>query len=140
MLFATLLGDTAVTAGAQVPSVVSFNNSDVPAAGTVYSGVKFDADGLVYRRQLNGAWGLVGTWMLTGVNTAYHIHRTVDAGALDTDAGDDLVLSSDRIYDVQETSPGNTDTASVTFRISNVGDSTTYDTGQYSFSAEMELP
>jgi len=139
MLSGTLFDDTARAAAATVPSGIDFAVTDEPAAGTVYSGVKFDADGNVYRRTFNGSWQKAGAWMGVTPNTAYHIHRTVSSGTLTTDAGDDIVLSSDRTYDVQVTAPGNK-TVIVTFSITNVAGSTTYDTDSYTFSATMESP
>ncbi len=141
MLFATLLGDVAVNASAQVPVVIAFDNTDNSGGGTVYSGVKFDNDGSIYRRPKHGGtWQLIGTWLLVGANTAFHIHRVVDSGSLTTDGGDNQVLSSDRIYDVQQSTPGGNKAAAVSFRISNVADNITYETRQYSFDAILENP
>lgn len=125
--------------GASLPSA-SFARSGEPSWGVIYSGVRFGSDGDVYARQLGGGWGRVGTWLFNGTNSDFHIHRTVNSGTLTTDAGDDLVMSSNRDYDIQNSTPSSTVTASVTFRISNVADSETYDTIAYAFSAQMESP
>lgn len=124
---------------AVIPSVISFNNTE-DAGFTAYSGVKFDADGDVYRRQRFGAWGRVGTWLFSGTNSAFHIHRTVSSGSLTTDGNDDQILSTDRIYDIQNTTPSSTASVTVTFRISNVADSVTYSTRAYTFNAIVESP
>ncbi len=137
MIFPTLLGDTPVTASVQIPDVIPFDNEI--SSGTVYSGVQFNSNGNIARRQPGpgGPWAVVGVWLSVGVNTAFHIHRTVDSGTLTTDGGDDLVLSSNRVYDIQ-VATGQKE-AVVTFRISNVADSITYDTRAYSFSGLVEL-
>lgn len=136
MFFSSLMGSQGAATGATIPSA-SFSRVGDPTWGIIYSGVQFNSDGNVYARQLGGGWGLVGKWMLNGASSSYHIHRTI-TGTLTTDAGDDLVLSTSRVYDVQNSAPSTTVTASVLFRISNVADSVTYDTATYAFSAEME--
>ena len=70
---------------------------------TMYSGIKIDADGGVYERQIGGGWSRVFTWLLSGTNSAYYVNRTVVSGSLTTDAGSGsaLTLDSDRIYDIQ---------------------------------------
>ena len=97
------------------------NNFRSQGSGTVYSGVKFDSDGGVYERQPTGGCSRKFSWYLGGVldNTDYYIVRTIISGSLTTDAGaGPLVLSTDRIYDIQETS--DTD-MTVSFEIQNLG-------------------
>ena len=129
-----MLGDTAVSAGAQVPGLATdtfYNNAE---SGTVFSGVRFAADGNIYRRAGESEWYVVGSWLMVGANTAYHIHRTVVAGTLVDDGLDDQVLSSNRDYSIEVTTV-DINVAIIEFRISNVGDTVTYDSGQYQLSA-----
>ena len=95
-------------------------------SGVIYSGVKFAADGMIYERQAAGGWSSIGTWLLNGTNSDFYIVRTIDSGTLTTDAGaGPLVLSTDREYDVQQSSVG-TKTTFVSFEIQNVGSSDTF--------------
>ena len=88
-------------------------------AGTIYSGVKFDDDGNIYARQTGGGWSSLGAWLLNGANTGFFVKRNVDSGTLTTDGGaGPIVLSSDRIYDVQISVNG-IKTTTVSFEISN---------------------
>ena len=120
-----------------IPSPVNFSNTSEDA--TVYSGVKFDDDGDVYRRQAGGGWSRVGTWLQNGTNSDFYISRTT-SDTLDTDAGaGPLQMNSDRIYDVQRSGVG-TDTAEVIFEISNDAGGTPVVAGPttYTFYAEKE--
>jgi len=88
-------------------------------SGTVYSGVKFGADGNLYERQAAGGWSRFGTWLFSGLASTYYLSRTIDTGTLTTDAGaGPLQMNTDRIYDIQETSNG-IFTTDVSFDISN---------------------
>ena len=88
-------------------------------SGTIFSGVKFDADGNMYERQAAGGWSNVGSWLLRGTNTTFYISRTEDSGTLTTDAGaGPLQMNADRIYDVQQAIDGEK-MANVTFSISD---------------------
>lgn len=117
--------------GVQMPEN-SFRSFDPTSFATTYSGVRFNSNGSIYERDVFGGWTKFGEWLLTGANTLYHIHRTVDLGTLTTDAGDDLIMSSNRDYDKQLTSDGESP-VHITFRISNVGDTVTYATRSYKF-------
>lgn len=106
---------------------------------TVYSGVKFDADGGIYERHpTGGSWSNIGTWLLDGTNSTFYLRRTIDTGTLTSDAGGTIgslvQLSSDRIYDVQKINNGEKE-ANVTFTIVNVGDTVTFATRTYTFLA-----
>ena len=95
------------------------NDFTSQGSGTVYSGVKFDADGGVYERQPSGAWSRVYTWLLSGTNSDFYIVRTISSGTLTTDDGaGPLVLSTDRTYDIQASRDKDT---FVNFEIQNVG-------------------
>ena len=126
-----------------LPSAILSNTGD-PAFGIIYSGIKFDADGDVYRRQVAGGWGRIGTWLLSGVNTDYSISRIINSGTLTTDAGSgDLQLNTDRIFDVQNSTPSSTETASILVTLSNWNGGspdTEYDMQSYLISATMESP
>lgn len=94
--------------------------------GTVYSGVKFDNDGNIYERQAGGGWSSIGAWLLSGTASDFYIKRTIDTGSLTTDGGaGPLILSTDRIYDLQRTTDGE-DASRVTFSIVDIGDSVVY--------------
>ena len=117
---------------------VFWNRDENP---TVYSGVKFSSDGQVYARQLRGGWTNVGTWLHKGAAATFYLSRTTD-DVLTTDAGAGwLVMSSDRIYDMQRTSPTGISKASVTFEISNDSGGTPVVAGPqvYNFVAETGL-
>ena len=87
--------------------------------GTVYSGAKFDADGNVYRRTSAGAWQQLGAWLLRGAASSFYLKRVIVSGTLTTDDGaGPQLLSTDREYDVQQSSFG-TKTATVSFEISD---------------------
>jgi len=137
MLVPVHLGpDTQGSGGAQATGVQMpenlFATIDRTSTGTTYSGVRFHSNGGIFERDVFGGWVKFGEWLLTGANTLYHIHRTVDLGTLTTDAGDDLVMSTTRDYDKQLTSDGESP-VHITFRISNVGDTVTYATRSYKF-------
>lgn len=110
-----LLGDTG--SGAVNCPIASLENN-----GTTYnvsSGIKFDADGDVYRMTILGAWQRIGTWLINGTNSDYYISRTIDSGSLDTDAGaGPLQMNSDRAYAIVQTTVG-TSTAMISVTISN---------------------
>ena len=107
--------------------------------GTVYSGVKFDQDGLLYARQSNGGWSAFGTWLLNGTNSDYYINRTINSGTLTGDAGtgSSITLGTDRVYDIQRTS-GGTSTAQVDFEIVLVSGDVVQTGISYSFLASRE--
>ena len=85
--------------------------------GTVYSGLKLDNDGNLYSRQVGGGWSNIGSWLLNGANTGFFVTTVIESGTLTTDAGrGPIVLSSDRIYDVQVTT--SIKTCTVSFEIS----------------------
>lgn len=88
-------------------------------SGTVFSGVKFDADGNIYERQTAGGWSSIGAWRLSGAASTFYVSRTIDTGSLTTDAGaGPLQMNTDRIYDIQRTSDGE-DISRITFSISD---------------------
>lgn len=125
---------------ATVPAASFARTGDV----TVYSGVKFDADGDVYARSALGGWQQVGTWLLNGTNSDFSVARTINSGSLTTDAGaGDLQLNSDRSFDIQNSTPSSESTATVTFVISNWNagsPNVTYSTRAYTFTATAESP
>ena len=88
-------------------------------SGTIYSGLKLDDDGNLYARQTGGGWSNIGSWLLAGTNSGFFVTMVVDSGSLTTDGGaGPIVLSSDRIYDVQQSIIG-VKTATISLEISN---------------------
>ena len=109
------------TVGVQIPVN---DYTTFALTGTVYSGIKFDGDGNIYERTAAGNWSLVGPWRLSGAASTYDLDRTIDSGSLTTDGGTGwLDMSTDRIYDVQQTVNGDK-IANLTFSISNDAGST----------------
>ncbi len=125
-------------------TATDLTNTGSPAQSIVYSGIRFGADGELYKLNSVGGVSRFGTWMLTGVNTDYSITRGTVTGTLTTDAGaGPLQLNANRDYDVQNQTPSSTATASATFTVKdwNAGSPTvTYDFESYAFSATMESP
>ena len=105
-------------------SVVALPENNFATVGTtsiVYSGVKFGSSGYISEQQPNGAWSVVGTWLLNGTNSDFYIVRGTPSSTLTTDAGaGPLALSTDRIYGVQRTGIG-FKTSVIDFEIQNVG-------------------
>jgi len=105
----------------------------------VYSGLKLAADGLLYERQADGGWSSFGAWLLNGTNSGFYVSMVVTGGSLSTDAGaGPLVLSTDRIYDVQQVGPGS-ETAQLDLEIStDVSGSPVVASNTYFFDATKE--
>jgi len=115
---------------------VSHNFDNTGSTGTIYSGLRIDADGGLYARQEQGGWSRFGTWLLGGTNSTFYVSRTIVTGSLDTDAGaGPLQLNTDRDYDVQRSIDGE-DNCTVSFEISDdVSGSPVVASASYSFSA-----
>jgi len=97
----------------------SHNFTNQGFEGTIYSGLRIDADGNLYARQANGGWSQFAAWLLSGTASDMYVSRTIDSGSLDTDAGaGPLQLNTDRDYDVQRSIDGE-ETAVVSFQLSN---------------------
>lgn len=112
----------------------------IGTTGTIYSGVRFGADGSLYERQPAGGWSRFGTWLYNGTASTYYLSRSIDAGTLTTDAGaGPLQMNSNRDYDIQLSSNGSK-TTSVTFDISDdVSGSPVIDTQTWTFNIERGL-
>jgi hypothetical protein len=112
---------------------------EVLVGSECYAGVKFDADGVIYSMQSNGGWSSVGSWLLSGVNTAFWVTSVIDSGALGTDAGrGPLAMSTDREFSVLEEVYGQTDDAQVSFEIStDVSGTPIVATGTYVIQASL---
>jgi len=110
--------------------------------GTIYSGLKLDADGNAYERQAAGGWSSIGAWLVNGTNSDFYVRRTIDSGSLTTDAGGSVgdlrQLSTDRIWDVQKLNNGEKET-NVTFTIVNSADNAIFATRTYNFFANRGL-
>lgn len=107
---------------------------------TVYSGVRFGADGNIYKLQSSGGYSVVGQWLLNGTASDYYVARTVVTGSLVSDSGNDVQLNTDRTYYVTDTTAnGSSVQASVSFSITNSGGGTVYSGPRtYSFSAFLD--
>jgi len=110
----------------------------------VYSGLKFDSDGNLYKRQTGGGWSSLGAWLLNGSASSFYVGRRVDDGTLTTDAGGTLAaplqLNTDRIFDVQRSAFG-TKEATTYFELGNQSDgSNVMDSDSYTFTAEKLNP
>ena len=103
----------------EVAQLIEHNFYRLGNTGTIYSGIKLSSDGNIYTRQRGGGWSSIGAWLLNGVNTGFFVKRVIDSGTLTTDGGaGPIVLSSDRIYDGQQSVVG-VKTTDVSFEISN---------------------
>ncbi len=105
----------------------------------VFSGVKFDTDGNMYARQSGGGWSSIGAWLVRGTVTDYYVQTNLDSGTLTTDAGDGVQMTTDRIYDVQDTDPSETNSvAVVTFELSTDAPGSTVVAGPETLSFEAD--
>jgi len=104
--------------------------------GTVFSGVQFHSNGLIYERQAAGGFSSFGAWLVNGTNSDFYLRRTIDSGTLDTDSGgtpgDLRQMNTTRTYDIQRATNGEKE-ASVTFTIVDVGDTVVYASRTYDF-------
>ncbi len=98
-----------------------YTNFSIDAS--VYSGVKFDADGSMYAYNAGGSLANIGTWLVSGTNSTYYLVTTIDSGALTTDAGrGPLQLNTTRTYNcIDSVVNGAAVEAVVTFTIEDVG-------------------
>lgn len=88
-------------------------------SGNGFSGIRFGADGNLYRRQFNGGLSRFATWLFSGAASTYYLSRTINTGTLDTDAGaGPLQMNTNRDYDIQLAFTG-VETCTVSFEISN---------------------
>lgn len=131
------LADNTVTLPSLAPSVFA----NVRFGSDCYSGIRFDSDGNIYRLQKEGGFSSVGTWLQKGAAGSYYIQYTIVSGALDVDAGDGLVMSTDRdYYLIDTTTTGGAVVAEIEFEISTDAPGTTVKAGPqtYNFSATKE--
>jgi hypothetical protein len=113
-------GTTAAMTTAAGPTVSA--NSGIAykfrAAGTCYSGVRFNTDGDEDDKCPTNVWndGARGQWLDSGSNSDVWVERTINSGSLnDSDAGAGrLNLGTARAFSVSRASTG-THTANVTF-------------------------
>lgn len=106
----------------------------------VYSGVRFGADGNMYKYAASGAqWQNKGSWLLNGVASDYYLFRTINSGVLDNDGGDDQQMNTNRDYWIFT---NDTYTATITFTISSTTGTITEatDPGQIILSATYDPP
>ena len=90
----------------------TINSGTIFAPNDAFAGVKLDNDGLLYERKGGSVWTrpswTSGHWLNSGSAATFYASRTLISGTLTTDAGaGPLILSTDRIYDVQVTGTGN---------------------------------
>lgn len=110
---------------------------------TIYSGVKFNANGDIEERQATGGgWSKFGSWLVGGTNTTFWLRRSIGSGSLTTDAGGSVgdlrQMDTTRIYDVQKNNNG-TKICVVTFSIVNAADNAVFATRSYTFEANRGL-
>ena len=90
--------------------------------GSAKSGVRFGADGILYRfNGITGVSAIVGEWLVAGTSPAssYYVKRTILSGTLETDAGENwLQMNADRDF-VNIRSNTGTESASVFYEISS---------------------
>jgi len=86
-----------------------------------HAGVKIGSDGALYTQHALGGWSAVnGEWFVNGTAGGFYVSRTLESGALTTDAGaGPIQTNADRIYDIQEATTGLTKTAVITINISD---------------------
>lgn len=81
-----------------LPTAILFNSG---STGTIFSGLKFDSDGNLYKRQANGGYSSIGAWLVSGSAGDFTLVSTIDSGTLTTDAGRSVTMGSDRAFDIQ---------------------------------------
>ncbi len=115
MSLRTLLQNVSIDTVTILQSDYTRSGLDVPT----FSGVKFDTDGNQYARQNGGGWSSLGAWLIKGTASDYYVQTNLDSGGLTTDAGDGVQITTDRIYDTQDSAPleGGV-AATVTFELS----------------------
>lgn len=128
---------------ATVPIVTVTQLSNFGSAPVVYSGVRFGADGNLYRRQSRGGWSRIDTWLHKGNADTWYLRRTTN-DSLTTDSGSSwLQMNADRDFDVQYSTPkaDGFATADVTFEISDEADGNPVFSGPkvYQFLAQVGI-
>ncbi len=128
------VGGAAVGIKVQTPLVVLAN---VGTSAPVYSGIRWDSDGKIYRMSNVGGWQYTADWLLSGAASSYYLWRSIVSGTLDTDDGDGNQLNTgDLDYSLSHSTEWFDRTASVTFSISDdVGGTNILDSRTYDFSA-----
>jgi hypothetical protein len=133
-IFAAIAGDFA--AGLNLVFETSVNDFALsPADATAR--ITFNADGTC---SYLGDGVLTGGWFTPGVTpVGWSVRRTINSGALQTDAGAGwLALSSGRSFGCQETASG-ARTANVTFEFSPDGGTTVVGSRSTTFTADVEI-
>ena len=123
-------------AAVQLPLINVGNDG---TSSPVYSGLRFDSDGNIYRMSATGTWQAEATWLLEGAASTYYLFRTVNTGSLTNDDGDGNQLSTDDLdFWISNSVTWFERTCAVTFSISDdtLG-SNVIATRQYNFSAEL---
>lgn len=132
-----IIGDT-LQADVQTP-FVDLDNTGVGIA-TVYSGIRWDSDGGIYRMDPNGNFQYDSDWLLSGAASTYYLQRTIDDGTLTNDDGDGVQLNTDNLdYWITNSLTWFTRVAKVTFGIStDAPGSNLIASRQYTLSAELQ--
>lgn len=134
-LSTSIVSPPILTAVVQLPAVDLSNESSV---APVYSGIRFDSDGKIYKMSTGGIWQYAGVvWLLSGAASDYWLHRTIVSGTFTNDDGDALQLNTDDLdYWMQNSVNWFTKQGSITFEIADDAIKTTvYATRTYNFSA-----
>jgi hypothetical protein len=106
----------------------------------VYSGVRFDSDGKIYKTDAAGNWQYAADWLLDGAASDYYLWRTIESGTFTQDDGDGNQLNTgDLDYYLTNSVDWFFRTGSITFKISDdSAGSNILVTRLYSFSAYHE--
>lgn len=132
------VGGAAAAAGVQTPAV-SLGNSGTN--NPIYSGIRWDSDGKIYRMSPAGSWNYSGeVWLLDGLASDYWLFRTINIGSLSNDDGDGNQLNTDNLdFWVSNAIAWFEREAAVTFSISDdSAGSNIIATRQYNFVAYRE--
>jgi hypothetical protein len=103
--------------GVQLPTINLYNGGN----GTIYSGIRFDNDGKIYKMSSSGIWQYTADWLLSGAVGDYYLATTLDLGTLTNDDGrGPTVMSTANIdYWIASSVPWFERTTKITAKISD---------------------
>ena len=105
----------------ELPTLI-LENAQRESSETIYSGIKIDADGYVYRRSTYGTWQNVSPWLLNGSASTYYVSMTINSGTLTTSSGTGpLQCSTDRSWEISGSSTPKTATITLTLADNTTG-------------------
>jgi|GEM_PF-6842469 len=137
MFLSTPVGGSGSPILVQLPAISLSNSS---SASIVYSGIRFDNDGKIYKMSAGGTWQYAADWLLSGVVADYWLHRTILTGTFTGDDGDALQLNTgDLDYYLQNSVEWFARGGTINFEIADDASKTNvYATHTYAFSAYKE--